>query len=250
MSTLVSRFTRRVLVPRPKLIESRPDESGGRPEAHQVPRLVIVAEIRFYREGLALIFGDQDGFEVAGSAEDVSSAVDLARHVHFDVALLDMAMPGALTTIEILRAAAPTGGIVALGVREEEGEVVSLAEAGVDGFVSRDASLEDLYRAVESAARGETRCSPRVAGMLARRVATLAHQALPERAAIPLTRRQFEVVKLIDEGLPNKVIAQRLFIEVPTVKNHVHNILGRLGVHHREEIGAAVRRLSGGLVPY
>jgi two-component system nitrate/nitrite response regulator NarL len=231
------------------VIESRPAGSRrvGSPEIREVTRLVIVAEIRFYREGLAMFFRDRDGFEVAGTAEDVASAADLARLVHFDVALLDMATPSALDAIEVLRATVPTDGIVALGVREDEHEVVSLAEAGVDGFVSRDASLEDLSRAVESAARGETRCSPRIAGMLARRVATLAHQVI-ERADIPLTRRQLEVVKLIDEGLPNKAIAQRLFIEVPTVKNHVHNILQRLGVHHREDAALAVRRLSEGLI--
>jgi DNA-binding NarL/FixJ family response regulator len=225
------------------MIGSRAVGGGGK-----LTRLVILAEIRFYREGLALFFADQDGFEVAGTAEDVSSAADLSRLLQFDAALVDMATPEAADSIEILRAAAPNGCIVALGVREDEREVISLAEAGVDGFVPRDASLEDLSRAVECAARGETRCSPRVAGMLARRVATLAHQALPERADIPLTRRQLEIVRLIEEGLPNKVIAQRLFIEVSTVKNHVHNILQRLGVHHREDAALEVRKLSEGLL--
>ena len=232
------------------MISSHGAESGsvGR-EVRDPTRLVILAEVRFYREGLALFFADQDGFEVAGTAEDVVGAVDLAHSVQFDVALLDMATPETLDTTKILRAASPTSAIVALGVREDEREVISLAEAGVDGFVSRDASLEDLSRAVESAARGETRCSAQVAGMLTRRVATLAHQVFSERGDIPLTRRQLEIVKLIDEGLPNKVIAQRLFIQVPTVKNHVHNILERLGVHHREDAASAVRRLSGGLLP-
>jgi DNA-binding NarL/FixJ family response regulator len=223
--------------------------SGGTPEPHELTRLVILAEICFYREGLALFFADQDGFEVAGTAEDVAGAADVARRVRFDVAILDMATPEILDAIEILRAAVPTGGIVALGIREDEREVISLAEAGADGFVSRDASLEDLSRAVRSAAKGETRCSPRVAGLLAHRVATLAQQIFPERADIPLTKRQLEIVELIDEGLPNKAIAQRLFIEVPTVKNHVHNILERLGVHHRQDAASAVRRLSGGLLP-
>ena len=133
-------------------------------------------------------------------------------------------------------------------MREEEEEVIPLAEAGVDGFVSRDASLEDLCQAVKSAAAGETRCSPRIAAMLAHRVATLARQ-LPERELIPLTRRQLEIVRLIDEGLPNKAIAQRLFIEVPTVKNHVHNILQRLDVKHREDAALEVRKLSHGVLP-
>jgi two-component system, NarL family, nitrate/nitrite response regulator NarL len=233
------------------VIASRPagSGSGGKPEPYELTGLVIFAEIRFYREGLALFFADRDGFDVAGTAEDVAGAADLARRVRFDVALLDMTTPQILDTTQVLRAAAPTSGIVVLGVREDEREVIALAEAGVDGFVSRDASLDDLSRAVESAARGETPCSPRVAGMLARRVATLAQQVLPQRADIPLTRRQLEIVRLIDEGLPNKAIARQLFIEVPTVKNHVHNILERLGVHHREDAALAVRRLSGGLLP-
>jgi len=210
--------------------------------------LLIVAAIRFYREGLALFFHARDGFEVAGTAADVASTVDLVDRVEFDVALLDMATPAAPTAIALLRAVAPGRAIVALGVREDEDEVIPLAEAGVDGFVSRDASLEELCLAVRSAAEGETQCSPRVAAMLAHRVATLARQ-LPDRAPIPLTRRQLEIVKLIDEGLPNKAIAQRLFIEVPTVKNHVHNILQRLDVKHRQDAALAVRRLSQGVLP-
>jgi DNA-binding NarL/FixJ family response regulator len=85
--------------------------------------------------------------------------------------------------------------------------------------------------------------------MLTRRVASLAGQVLPHRADVPLTRRQLEIVSLIDEGLPNKAIAQQLLIEVPTVKNHVHNILERLGVHRREDAVSTVRRLSGGMLP-
>jgi two-component system nitrate/nitrite response regulator NarL len=211
-------------------------------------RLIIVAEIRFYREGLSLFFADRGEVQVAGAAADIATAVDLAERGCFDVALVDLTTSGATDAVKALRAAAPGSGIVALGIREDEAEVIALAEAGVDGFVSRDSSLEELARAVERAARGETQCSPRVAGMLARRVAALAHQ-LPERSAIPLTRRQLEIVRLIDQGLPNKVIAQRLFIEVPTVKNHVHNILQRLGVHHREEAVSAVRELSQGFLP-
>jgi two-component system nitrate/nitrite response regulator NarL len=212
-------------------------------------RIAIFADIRFYREGLALFFAGQDGFEVVGTAEDVAGAVDLSLRVEFDVALLDIASLGSIDSIRTLTAAVPTGGIVALGVREDEHEVISLAEAGVVGFVSRDAPLDELSRVVESATRGETRCSARVAAMLVRRVAILADQLLPQRGAIPLTRRQLQIVRLIDEGLPNKAIAQRLFIEVPTVKNHVHNILDRLDVHRREDAASAVNRLSGGLFP-
>ena len=230
---------------------SQQERSAGveRSDVRVRTSLVILAEIRFYREGLALFFADHDGFVVEGTAEDLAGAVDLARRVRFDVALVDVSIPETLESIQALRAAASTAGVVVLGIREDEPEVIALAEAGVDGFVSRDASLDDLSRAVESAAKGETRCSPRVAGMLTRRVASLAGQVLPHRADVPLTRRQLEIVRLIGDGLPNKAIAQQLLIEVPTVKNHVHNILERLGVHHREDAVSTVRRLSGGMLP-
>jgi two-component system nitrate/nitrite response regulator NarL len=207
-------------------------------------RLVILTEVRFYREGLARFFTSRGGFELVGTAGHVADVVEIARHARFDVVLVDMATAGTPEAIRVIRACVPAVGIVAIGVREEEHEVIALAEAGAFGFMSRDASLEELSAGVQSAARNESPCSARVAAMLARRITMLAEQLPADRGGIPLTRRQLEVVELIGEGLPNKAIAQRLFIEVPTVKNHVHNILARLGVHHREEAASAVRRLS------
>ncbi|HEV2772466.1 MAG TPA: response regulator transcription factor [Thermoleophilaceae bacterium] len=218
--------------------------NSRRPESGDRTRVFILAEIRFYREGLELFFSGQPRLEVVGTGEDAAAAVDFARCLRFDVVLLDMATSGDIDAARMLTAAAPAAAIVALGVQEDEREVISLAEAGVSGFVARDASLQELLRAVESAATGETRCSPRVAAMLARRVSILAQQVLAEPAGIPLTRRQLEIVRLIGEGLPNKAIAQRLFIGMPTVKNHVHNILERLEVHRREDAVRAVRALS------
>jgi two-component system nitrate/nitrite response regulator NarL len=208
-------------------------------------RVIIVAEIRFYREGLAGFFGVGDGFEVVGTSEDVGSAVELGRRGPVDVVLVDMAIAGAPQVIRTLRAALPSAGVVALGVREAEQEVIPLAEAGITGLVPHEASLEELSDVVRSAARGETLCSARTAAMLVRRVAALTEQ-LPERGRVPLTSRQLEIVWLIAEGLGNKAIAQRLFIEVPTVKNHVHNILERLDVQRREDAASEVKRLSSG----
>jgi len=206
--------------------------------------VLILAEVRFYREGLTWFFSTHSRLEVVGSAEDPTAALRVARRTPFDVVLLDMAIVPACDAARAFGAVAPDAAIVALGVHEDEREVSALAEAGVSGFVARDASLDELALAVESAATGETRCSPRVAAILARRVSSLARRVQAEPATIPLTHRQLEIVHLLGEGLPNKVIAQRLFIEVPTVKNHVHNILERLGVQRREEAVRAVRALA------
>lgn len=151
--------------------------SSGGPEPEERTRVFILAEARFYREGLARFLSRQPGFEVVGTAEHAAEAVDLARRLRFDVVLLDMAMSAEIDAARMLTAVAPAAGIVALGVGEDEREVVSLAEAGVSGFVARDASLEEVSRAVASAATGETWCSLRVAAILAHRVSIIAGAA-------------------------------------------------------------------------
>lgn len=221
---------------------------GTRQPGSQI-RVFVLAEIRFYREGLARFLSAQPGVEVVGTAQDAAITVDSFRRTRLDVVLLDLAGTAGVDAARALAAVAPAAGIVALAVGEDEREVVSLAEAGVSGFVARDASLDELRRAVESAASGESRCSPRVTAMLARRVSSLARQMLAEPAEVPLTRRQLEIVGLIGKGLANKEIAQRLVIEVSTVKNHVHSILERLEVQSRDDAVGAVRALSAGARP-
>ena len=175
------------------------------------------------------------------SAEEALAAV---AQVHPNVALVDMATDGALETIRALALTSPEVKIVALAVPEAEGEVIACAEAGISGLVSRDASLDDLLHSIASVARGEMVCSPRVAASLLRRVRTLAAERAGEPVDPHLTAREMQILRLIeDEGLSNKEIAQRLCIEVPTVKHHVHNLLEKLGVRRRSEAVARIRGL-------
>jgi DNA-binding NarL/FixJ family response regulator len=111
--------------------------------------------------------------------------------------------------------------------------------------VAREGSVHDLVDAVERAARGELQCSPQVAGTLIRRLAWRA-AAGATLIPSPLTARESEIVRLIDEGLSNKEIAVRLGIEVATVKNHVHNLLEKLRVRRRSEAAARLRVLPAG----
>jgi two-component system, NarL family, nitrate/nitrite response regulator NarL len=161
-----------------------------------------------------------------------------------DVVLLDMALENSWLTARALHEALPRTAIVALAIPESEGHVLGCAEAGICGYVTRDGSLEDLLTTVVRAANGEAFCSPRIAAGLFRRVAALS-SAGPARApgspSARLTGREVEVVGLIDDGLSNKQIARRLCIEVPTVKNHVHSILDKLGASSRGEAAARVR---------
>ena len=119
--------------------------------------------------------------------------------------------------------------------------MIACAEAGASGYVPRDGTVDDLETVVESVARGEIECSPRIAASLLRRVGALAAELRGPSPNSSLTAREQEVAELLDQGLTNKEIAQQLSIAVPTVKNHVHRILDKLHVHRRTEAAARLK---------
>lgn len=204
-------------------------------------RVLMVAHIRLYREGLADMLREEPRIEVVGTASGADEALAALREQEPDVVLLDMAIPDNVWLVRALVAAVPGTKVVALAVPEVEREVLACAEAGVAGYVTREGSIEDVVAAVESVARGEMLCSPRMAATLLQRVATLALERSPQSIEARLTRREIEILDLIDQGLSNKEIARRLTIELSTVKNHVHNVLEKLNVSRRAEAAARVR---------
>jgi two-component system, NarL family, nitrate/nitrite response regulator NarL len=208
-------------------------------------RLFIVADVRLYREGLAHCLATD--YDVVGTAAGGGEALEAVAGLSPDVVLIDVATPDSLRTIRVLAEVAPRSKVLALAVPETEQHVIRCAEAGMAGYVSRDASVADLVSAIRNVACGETVLSPQMTASLLRRVAVLAAERPPERQRQELTLRELEIVDLIDQGLSNKQIARRLVIEEATVKNHVHNLLGKLGVHRRAEAAAIVRRSAAGL---
>jgi DNA-binding NarL/FixJ family response regulator len=206
-----------------------------------VIRIVIVADTRLYREGLAQVLSRGAHISVVATAARQDEALARLRDLKPDVVLVDMAMPDSLPAVRAVVESAADAPVVALGVADDDDDVLGCAEAGVAGYVPRDASVDHLVAVIESAARGEAICSPRIAASLLRRVATL---AAGQGAGVPqgqLTSREREIVGLIDRGLSNKEISGHLGIEVATVKNHVHNLLEKLKVHRRGEAAARMR---------
>jgi two-component system, NarL family, nitrate/nitrite response regulator NarL len=204
-----------------------------------VTRVLILGDIRLYREGLALILGATTEFEPVAAVADVAEAVAAFRELRPDVVLLDGAMRDAVDAVGALVNADPDTRVVIFGIEEYETEVVAYAEAGVAGYVTRNADTAALYAALDTVAAGGSLCSPTVAATLLKRVATLSAEQ-PARRTARLTVREREIVELMRDGLSNKEIAQRLCIEVATVKNHVHNILDKLDVRRRSDVGAAL----------
>ncbi len=212
-------------------------------------RVYVISAVTLHREGLVDILARRDGIEVVGASCDPAS-VALALAGQHAVVVLDMlGFDAADVAARVTHAAGAR--VLAVNVPSRESDVIALAEAGVACCLTTEASLDEFVAAIGSVARGEALCSAWTAAVLQRRVAVLARERRDYAAATPehplhLTSRELEIVELVDQGLSNKQIASRLCIEIPTVKNHVHRILDKLGVSRRAEAAALVR---SGVVP-
>ena len=206
-------------------------------------RVLIVADVRFYRDGLAEVIGRHPRCTVLGTASNRKDAVDRVREAAPDIVLLDAAMDDGLLTAADIVAGMPSAKLVAIALDETPHAVLEWAEVGASGYVPRDASLVDLIAAIERTARGELQCSAQVAAGMIRRVWALAKVAGDRQLdAVHLTPREREIMRLIDQGMSNKDIARHLSIGVATAKSHVHHILEKLHVRGRSQAAARMRR--------
>jgi len=197
-------------------------------------RVLVASHIRLYREALGRVLEKaEEQITLVGVAESAADAVEQVRRLTPDIVLLDMAMGEAFSVARQLGRIAGATRVVALGMAENEAEVLNCAQLGIAGFITRDASITDMLEAIEATARGEIHCSPKIAGSLFRRVAALSSNNRSSSNA--LTARESQILKLLQQGMSNKMISRSLGIELPTVKNHVHSILGKLGIHRRTE---------------
>lgn len=212
---------------------------------HPLPataRLLLVGDVRLFRELLANAVAEEDCLEVVGSAScDVAAMASGMSGP--DVVVVDMASLTIPDGMHALATALPDAKIVAVGVPDDEDSVVALLEAGASGYLTAEQPFTDLVIAVEAAWNGELPCPPRLSAALARRIATLAADNKREAGNGGLTPRQREIASLIADGLSNKQIARRLLIEQATVKNHVHSILVKLGVSRRDQVGPRLATL-------
>lgn len=205
-------------------------------------KVLVVTEIRLYRDGVAEALRRLDDVELAAAAATGPAAVVAARRIECDVVLVDMALTDSTVTVQALLAARPQLKVVALGVPEDGPEVVAVAEAGIAGYVSREATIQDVGEALRCALRGEAALSGRVAAGLLRHIARQAQSRRSVEVPLHLTPREREVLCLLESGLTNKEIARALDLQLSTVKNHVHNVLAKCGAAGRGDVGVASAR--------
>lgn len=198
-------------------------------------KVLIIAEIRLYREGVADALRRLDDIGTVVTAATGDAAVLAAREGECDVALMDMALADSAEVVVALLMVRPSLRVVALGVAEDGPQVITCAEAGVSGYISREASLAEVGDALRRTVRGEAPISGAVAAGLLRHIACHARTRNAGRD-LHLTVRERQVLQLLQQGMTNRQIAKSLDLQLSTVKNHVHHVLAKLGVVRRAEV--------------
>jgi DNA-binding NarL/FixJ family response regulator len=190
-------------------------------------RLLVVDDHPVVRDGLSSMFARDPDFEVLGAAADGAEAVRLAEALRPDLVLMDLRMPGldGVAAITELARRGVTARVLVLTTYDTDSHVLPAIEAGATGYLLKDAPREELLRAARAAARGEAVLSPTVAARLMNRVR--------DPGPGPLSQREREVLELVAAGATNREAAARLFITEATVKTHLLNIYGKLGVSDR-----------------
>jgi DNA-binding NarL/FixJ family response regulator len=220
-------------------------------------RVLVVDDQRLMRDGIASLLDVQEGVQVVGTAANGQEAVDLALELQPDVVLMDVRMPvmDGVAATEQVRRHLPGCQVLMLTTFDDDEYVVAALRAGAAGYLLKDIPSQDLARAVQAAHNGIYQLDPAVASKV---VASLrgrppTPEAPPDVAVTEdpaglsgLTGRELEVLCLIAQGASNREIAARLVITEGTVKNHMSNILSRLGLRDRTQ--AAIYARENGLL--
>ncbi len=228
-------------------------------------RVLVVDDQRLMRDGIASLLSIQEGIEIVGTAGNGQEAVEQAVALQPDVVLMDVRMPvmdGVAATAELHRQL-PSCRVLMLTTFDDEEYIVDALRAGACGYLLKDVPAQDLAKAIISAHIGIYQLDAAVAGKMVSKLAGLDSKSgsippvLPRIQApssrslssIPqteLTEREIEVLRLIAKGASNREIAEQLVISEGTVKNHISNILSRLGLRDRTQ--AALYAREAGLL--
>lgn len=212
-------------------------------------RVLLVDDQALFREALATLLGVRADIDVVGEAANGDEALSRAAEVNPDVVLMDLRMPvlDGIAATRRMRAEQPQVRVIALTTFDDDEEVFAALRAGAVGYLLKDVSSARLVEAILAAARDESVLQPSVAAKVVARIAQLPDpdpQPRPQPLVVPLSDRELDVVRLLSQGRNNREIAAALFLAEGTVKNHVTNVLGKLGARDRTQAALRARALG------
>jgi len=199
--------------------------------------VVIVDDAELFREALRAAFS-QEGFEVKAVAGDAMRGIDITREHQPDLVMLDLLMPGmsGLEVVGTIIKASPRTKVVLLTSSESAEDLLEAVKAGASGYLTKDTPLPRLVAAMHEVIDGGAAVSPAMGGKLFTALRALLRHSGTLSARVPeLTGRELEILGLVGSGKTSREIAEELFISENTVRNHVRNVLDKLGLRSRFE---------------
>ncbi|ERK08251.1 Nitrate/nitrite response regulator protein [Serratia fonticola AU-P3(3)] len=197
--------------------------------------ILLIDDHPMLRNGVKQLISMDPRLQVIAEASNGEQGVELAEMHDPDLLLLDLNMPGlnGLATLDRLRQTALSGRVVVFSVSNHEDDVVSALKRGADGYLLKDMEPEELLKALHQAAAGQMVLSEALTPVLA--ASLRENRPAVERDIQQLTPRERDILKLIAQGLPNKLIARKLTITESTVKVHVKHLLKKMKLKSRVE---------------
>jgi DNA-binding NarL/FixJ family response regulator len=210
--------------------------------------VLVIEDNRLVRDGLAALLDAQPDFKVVAAAEGANAGLLQVRETKPHVVLVDATLGNhdSHRLVESVRKEAPESRVIVMDLLPAQEDVIAFIKAGANGFIVKDATIEDFVRTIRSVAEGADVVPPALTGTL---LSHIVDQAVTRSTAavleaVQMTKREREITSQIAEGLSNKEIAQRLNIATYTVKSHVHNILEKLALHSRLQIAAHAHKAA------
>lgn len=212
-------------------------------------RVLLVDDQSLFREGLRTLLSVWDDIEVVGEAGNGREAITQTAVLQPDVVLMDLRMPelDGVAATRHLQAEHPASRVIILTTFDDDEHIFDGLRAGAVGYLLKDVSSDKLVEAIRATARGNSFLQPSVAAKVLAEFSRLtpgAPQPEPDPLIEPLSEREKEILRHVATGATNKEIASRLYIAEGTVKNHVTNILGKLGVRDRTQAALKARDLG------
>lgn len=210
--------------------------------------VLVIEDNRLVREGLAALLNEQPDFTVVAAAEGGNAGLLQVRETKPHVVLVDATLGShdSHRLVESVRKEVPQSKVIVMDLLPAKEDVIAFIKAGANGFIVKDATIEDFVRTIRSVADGSDVVPPALTATLLSHIVdqAVANSTAAVLEAVQMTKREREITGLIAEGMSNKEIAQRLNIATYTVKSHVHNILEKLALHSRLQIAAHAHKSS------
>ncbi|MHC1738866.1 MAG: LuxR C-terminal-related transcriptional regulator [Ignavibacteriaceae bacterium] len=203
--------------------------------------ILVVEDNRLLREGIEIMLKKQSDMKVAATVGNGENIMNMLEDLNPDVLLLDLGLrsQNSLAIVKLVKKNFPEIKVIVMDLIPLQNDVMEFVQAGVWGFILKDANITDFYQTIRSVYKGIKVLPTNLVTSLFSQIVELAiNEAKPSVIieSVRMTKRERQVIQLISEGFTNKEIAQKIHLSTHTVKSHVHNILEKLSLHSRVQV--------------